>query len=1087
MFRAPDAWDVAPAEEAQPLFCGFPEGSPDRRGYSIGNVLGKGGFGNVFSVKRESTGAEFACKTIEKRLDVPNLPAVKQEQHLNNIKREVAILTRLRAALNVVHLEEVFEDEKNVYVVMQQCKGGELLAGVGRRHYSERTVASYMRAVLRTLSQCHHHRILHRDIKPGNFMLLHNAEDSPVIAIDFGLAVFYDPKNLPVRDLGLEGTPHYMAPELLSSEVYPASDVWAAGVMAYQLLSGRFPFEDWKNPRSPALSQLWKSILTEEPKLHGSSWEEVSDGAKDFVRKLLIKDPHQRLNAQQALEHPWIQGKKKQRTEGKPLAGTIVQRLQRFGTESAFKRTVLDMIANDLLQRHFASVQRAKEAQQDKQQQQQPLQPSASQQLLAYAASASPSGPSSREGSLKRRTSALGALNSQNNLRVLAAAFRERSARNGNQSGLNPYGDRSDKSHTVHSSSEAQAILKHPKLSHLQQAVPDFRHTSVGHNLNTLGSGTEVDEADAAGSTGGFKVGSVDSAAMHGRNKWHRLLDEMHEQRMKQQKIQRLMLDTSGRGQSNFYKLHPDRAPGGDAPTSLEAVKEGVPIGGAVGHTEADRASKEDKAAAVQEPAARSLERRSIFAEFEAQHAQGDGQQPSQAEPKRGPPPEEEGRRGRGAFAALFGKAASTLSGGSSKHGPPSSSPFQSRKQATETPPNDPMPSIRTVKGAHQSALASNAPPQPPPECQLDDALHPPTQSAPQRRDSGQYPLLATGLGRAQLEDSSRQAEQPPPLLATGAFEKAASKDGVSGAQGRGGAPAQPPTGAATPLGTGAATSLGQQGVAQAPTSASQAAAPAVPPSSQHDISAQLARLRGGAEGSGGAHAGQQAQDEREGTVSKGALYNVLGKLMGGPTQLAELQAVLERLHYKDDRDKVSFSQVSEGLHKLGYKLQPHEVEALLREVSIGGDNVSQSAFLASQVDWREFQRNHREEWLECLRNAFQGLDKNKDGRICGEEILAILKEKLPEEEVNLAVQETMMDAAVMSEEGMSFDDFQALFHSDSVADLGVYESGLSNGSVHGGNVLGSEEVPPQGSGAPQEVLGGHYHPKLETVMDTGA
>eukprot|EP00983_Pelagomonas_calceolata_P121474 1160804-Pelagomonas_calceolata.AAC.11 len=71
-----------------------------------------------------------------------------------------------------------------------------------------------------------------------------------------------------------------------------------------------------------------------------------------------------------------------------------------------------------------------------------------------------------------------------------------------------------------------------------------------------------------------------------------------------------------------------------------------------------------------------------------------------------------------------------------------------------------------------------------------------------------------------------------------------------------------------------------------------------------------------------------------------------------------------------------------------------------------------------------------------------------------------------------------MMDAAVMSEEGMSFDDFQALFHSDSVADLGVYESGLSNGSVHGGNVLGSEEVPPQGSGAPQEVLGGHYHPK---------
>ncbi len=55
-------------------------------------------------------------------------------------------------------------------------------------------VASYMRAVLRTIAQCHHHRILHRDIKPGNFMLLTDAEDAPVKAIDFGLALFFDPK-----------------------------------------------------------------------------------------------------------------------------------------------------------------------------------------------------------------------------------------------------------------------------------------------------------------------------------------------------------------------------------------------------------------------------------------------------------------------------------------------------------------------------------------------------------------------------------------------------------------------------------------------------------------------------------------------------------------------------------------------------------------------------------------------------------------------------------------------------------------------------------------------------------------------------
>jgi serine/threonine protein kinase len=73
---------------------------------------------------------------------------------------------------------------------------------------------------------------------------------------DFGLAVFYDPNQLPRTDLGLEGTPWFLAPENLSSEFYPASDLWSAGVMAYQLLSGYLPFDDRRNRTSPALSQV---------------------------------------------------------------------------------------------------------------------------------------------------------------------------------------------------------------------------------------------------------------------------------------------------------------------------------------------------------------------------------------------------------------------------------------------------------------------------------------------------------------------------------------------------------------------------------------------------------------------------------------------------------------------------------------------------------------------------------------------------------------------------------------------------------------------------------------------------------------
>jgi calcium-dependent protein kinase len=80
-----------------------------------------------------------------------------------------------------------------------------------------------------------------------------------------------------------------MAPEALASAVEPASDVWAAGVMAYQLLTGRFPFDDWQNPEAPALSLVWRSILTETPKFGGKSWEGISEEAKAFCKTVLVK------------------------------------------------------------------------------------------------------------------------------------------------------------------------------------------------------------------------------------------------------------------------------------------------------------------------------------------------------------------------------------------------------------------------------------------------------------------------------------------------------------------------------------------------------------------------------------------------------------------------------------------------------------------------------------------------------------------------------------------------------------------------------------------------------------------------------
>jgi serine/threonine protein kinase/Ca2+-binding EF-hand superfamily protein len=318
-----------------------------------GVVIGKGGFGLVTTVVERSTKLRYACKSINKRLNVPNISLEKVEQHLANIDREVKVLKLLRGTLSVVNLKGVYEDDESVHIVMEYCKGGELYANLSKHGaLTEAKVSMYMRSVLQTLAQCHSHRILHRDIKPGNFLLLSEDENSPLKAVDFGLAVMWEKDELlPRTDLGLDGTPWFMAPEVISdSETYPASDVWSAGVMCYQLLSGKLPFDDRQNRREPALSIVWRSILTDEVSFKRKEWDTVSNEAKAFVIRILNKDPKQRPTAREALKDPWLLSTFHAGREGLgPLDSTVVQRLQRFAQANLLQRTILELVASELV------------------------------------------------------------------------------------------------------------------------------------------------------------------------------------------------------------------------------------------------------------------------------------------------------------------------------------------------------------------------------------------------------------------------------------------------------------------------------------------------------------------------------------------------------------------------------------------------------------------------------------------------------------------------------------------------------------------------------------------------------------------
>lgn len=106
--------------------------------YEWGRQLGKGGNGVVRIVTDRLSGTEYACKAIKKVLSEAS--DKKKAGHIDSIKREVEVLRRLSGSLNIIRLVDVFEDDENVYIVQECCKGGELCDRIGEKHYSERTV-----------------------------------------------------------------------------------------------------------------------------------------------------------------------------------------------------------------------------------------------------------------------------------------------------------------------------------------------------------------------------------------------------------------------------------------------------------------------------------------------------------------------------------------------------------------------------------------------------------------------------------------------------------------------------------------------------------------------------------------------------------------------------------------------------------------------------------------------------------------------------------------------------------------------------------------------------------------------------------
>ena len=299
--------------------------------YRIGKKLGEGAFGSVRKITHRVTGETRAVKTIHKK----NLRSEEERQTFFN---EVSVLRAIDHP-NVLKLYEFYQDDKNYYLITEFCSGGELFDRIiNSGHFSEALAARYMKQILSVVCYCHERNIVHRDLKPENFLLDTTEEDANLKVIDFGTAQFF---THGVHMTQKFGTPYYIAPEVLRKNYNHLCDIWSAGVNMYILLCGFPPFGGQTD------EQILKRVSVGRYPFPSPEWDAISFEAKDLISKMLNMDVTRRINATEALQHPWLDNASRTPINTN-TAKTLFQNLKNFRTERRLQKATLSFIISQL-------------------------------------------------------------------------------------------------------------------------------------------------------------------------------------------------------------------------------------------------------------------------------------------------------------------------------------------------------------------------------------------------------------------------------------------------------------------------------------------------------------------------------------------------------------------------------------------------------------------------------------------------------------------------------------------------------------------------------------------------------------------
>ena len=197
---------------------------------------------------------------------------------------------------------ESFEDEKSYYIVMKYMSAGDLYKyiKIQGQPLDENHVKLIIRQVAKGIQALHSRLIIHRDIKCENILVTDYSRDTSVRIADFGSAVQLESTS-DTADF-IIGTPGYTAPEVMRGKRYSLGcDIWSIGALMHMLLSFKAPFinDDHREYKYRAITEPL-DLETDE------YLRQLSDPAKDLLRRMLEKDPRYRSTIEQVLAHEWL-------------------------------------------------------------------------------------------------------------------------------------------------------------------------------------------------------------------------------------------------------------------------------------------------------------------------------------------------------------------------------------------------------------------------------------------------------------------------------------------------------------------------------------------------------------------------------------------------------------------------------------------------------------------------------------------------------------------------------------------------------------------------------------------------------------